>query len=129
MLFSSNLRKRLNPLFANSITRRLTFERVQNRAGLHDRMSIGPGAQDSIDADTNGSASRGHDQRNIGLHPLRTFLRAHTTGNMPLLTINATTSARPAWVFRFVMTKGLSPLGVVRMRMVSASITSRLAPT
>lgn len=49
--------------------------------------------------------------------------------SMPLLSIKATTSANPAWVFRLVMTNGFKPLGVVRMRMVSACITSRLAPT
>ncbi len=43
--------------------------------------------------------------------------------------MKATTLASPALVLRSVITKGLRPLGVVRIRMVSSSITFRSAPT
>jgi hypothetical protein len=49
--------------------------------------------------------------------------------NMPLLSMNEITSCTPLRVFRLVMTKGLRPLTVVRIRVVSAAMTSKLAPT
>ena len=49
--------------------------------------------------------------------------------SMPRVSMNSITCARPVCVFRLVITKGLSPLAVVRMRTVSASITPRSAPT
>ena len=54
---------------------------------------------------------------------------AHAALSMPFCSMKATTCARPSSVFRLVMTKGLRPLGVLRMRVVSNAITSRLAPT
>ena len=49
--------------------------------------------------------------------------------SMPRFSMKAITSARPALVLRLVITKGLSPWTLVRMRRVSASITARSAPT
>jgi len=63
-----------------------------------------------------------------GQRPSRS-VAASLLRNMPLLSMNAITSCTPLRVFRLVMTKGLRPLAVVRMRVVSAAMTSRLAPT
>ena len=49
--------------------------------------------------------------------------------SIPLVSMKAITWSRPTWVFKLVMTKGLSPLGPLRMRVVSAAITPRSAPT
>ena len=47
----------------------------------------------------------------------------------PLSSMKAMTSSRPCRVLRLLITKGRTPCGVWRMRVVSARITSRLAPT
>jgi hypothetical protein len=49
--------------------------------------------------------------------------------SMPRVSMNFTTSAMPARVLRLVITNGLRPWALVRMHLVSACITSRLAPT
>ena len=53
----------------------------------------------------------------------------HHAFSIPRFSMNAITSAKPAWVFRLVITNGFRPCAFVRMRMVSASITARSAPT
>ena len=53
----------------------------------------------------------------------------HPAANIPRFSMNAITSAKPAWIFRLVITNGFRPCALVRMRMVSASITARSAPT
>ena len=53
----------------------------------------------------------------------------HPAFSIPRFSMNAITSANPVLVFRLVITNGFSPWALVRMRMVSASITARSAPT